>query len=258
MRKKYFNKSQALTFGFSESANWARRFAQVNVNYIRKIVQTTAWSRNKYCQSDTHDLLSLQLFISNHNVFVDIWNVLIITTSLVNASIPKKRSAPDVTVCSVNVNSLSRLAPCVARPDRCLNSKVSSRIIWADTSKILVNVCGVRLRNIKRFCVCVWIAFVCHWYHEQKQLNMDVSPISTRTIIMQPCLKGGCCNSSTIGYPYMKSTVSDIQWVVMVLQGWEGTRTLTMGLLPDTQNCGLRLLWECRERFPATDFKGNR
>ena len=23
-----------------------------------------------------------------------------------------------------------------------------------------------------------------------------------------------------------------------------------MGLLPDTQNCGLRMLWECRERFP--------
>ena len=31
-----------------------------------------------------------------------------------------------------------------------------------------------------------------------------------------------------------------------------------MGLLPDTQNSGLGMRRECRERFPATDFKGNR
>ena len=31
-----------------------------------------------------------------------------------------------------------------------------------------------------------------------------------------------------------------------------------MGLLPDTQNPVLRMRRECRERFPATDFKGNR
>ena len=31
-----------------------------------------------------------------------------------------------------------------------------------------------------------------------------------------------------------------------------------MGLLPDTQTCGLRMRQECRERFLATDFKGNR
>ena len=30
-----------------------------------------------------------------------------------------------------------------------------------------------------------------------------------------------------------------------------------MVLLPDTQKCGLRMRQECRERFPATDFKGN-
>ena len=28
--------------------------------------------------------------------------------------------------------------------------------------------------------------------------------------------------------------------------------TSSMGLLPDTSNCGLRMRWECRERFPAT------
>ena len=35
---------------------------------------------------------------------------------------------------------------------------------------------------------------------------------------------------------------------------------IDMGLLPDTQNCGLRMRQECRWRFPgpATDFKGNR
>ena len=31
-----------------------------------------------------------------------------------------------------------------------------------------------------------------------------------------------------------------------------------MGLLSDTQNCGLRMRRECRERLPARDFKGNR
>ena len=31
-----------------------------------------------------------------------------------------------------------------------------------------------------------------------------------------------------------------------------------MGLLPDTQNCGLRMRREYREYFPATDLKGNR
>ena len=31
-----------------------------------------------------------------------------------------------------------------------------------------------------------------------------------------------------------------------------------MGLLPDTQICGLRMRRECREDFPAADFKGNR
>ena len=31
-----------------------------------------------------------------------------------------------------------------------------------------------------------------------------------------------------------------------------------MGLLPDTYNFGLRMRRECRERFPATDFKENR
>ena len=29
-----------------------------------------------------------------------------------------------------------------------------------------------------------------------------------------------------------------------------------MDLLPDTQNCGLRMCRECRERFPPIDFKG--
>ena len=28
-----------------------------------------------------------------------------------------------------------------------------------------------------------------------------------------------------------------------------------MGLLPDTQNCGLRMRWECRERFPRHRFQ---
>ena len=32
----------------------------------------------------------------------------------------------------------------------------------------------------------------------------------------------------------------------------------TMGLLPDTRNCGLCMRRECRELFPSTDFKGNR
>ena len=27
---------------------------------------------------------------------------------------------------------------------------------------------------------------------------------------------------------------------------------VSMGLMPDTQNCGLRMRRECRERFPAT------
>ena len=31
-----------------------------------------------------------------------------------------------------------------------------------------------------------------------------------------------------------------------------------VGLLPDTQSCGLRMRREFRERFPATDFKGHR
>ena len=31
-----------------------------------------------------------------------------------------------------------------------------------------------------------------------------------------------------------------------------------MGLLLDTWNCGLHMRQECRERFPATDFKGDR
>ena len=31
-----------------------------------------------------------------------------------------------------------------------------------------------------------------------------------------------------------------------------------MGLLPNTQNCGLRMRRECRERFPRIEFKGNR
>ena len=30
-----------------------------------------------------------------------------------------------------------------------------------------------------------------------------------------------------------------------------------MGLLPDTQTCGMRMRWECRELFLATDFKQN-
>ena len=34
--------------------------------------------------------------------------------------------------------------------------------------------------------------------------------------------------------------------------------SLGMGLLPDTQDHGLPMPRECRERFPATDFKGNR
>ena len=29
----------------------------------------------------------------------------------------------------------------------------------------------------------------------------------------------------------------------------------SMGLLPDPYNCGLRMRWECRERFPTTDLK---
>ena len=33
---------------------------------------------------------------------------------------------------------------------------------------------------------------------------------------------------------------------------------ITMGLLPDTYNCGLRMRREWRERFPATNFKGKR
>ena len=31
-----------------------------------------------------------------------------------------------------------------------------------------------------------------------------------------------------------------------------------MGLLPDTQNCGLRMRRNAGNVFPATDFKGNR
>ena len=31
--------------------------------------------------------------------------------------------------------------------------------------------------------------------------------------------------------------------------------TTTMGLLPDTQNCVLRMRWECRERFPRHRFQ---
>ena len=38
----------------------------------------------------------------------------------------------------------------------------------------------------------------------------------------------------------------------------EVNRGWPMGLLPDTKNCGLRMRRECRERFPAFDFKGNR
>ena len=38
---------------------------------------------------------------------------------------------------------------------------------------------------------------------------------------------------------------------------WKGIAT-SMGLLPDTQNYGLRMRRECREGFPANDFKGNR
>ena len=32
----------------------------------------------------------------------------------------------------------------------------------------------------------------------------------------------------------------------------------SMGLLPDTYYCGLHMRRECRENFPAADFKGNR
>ena len=32
----------------------------------------------------------------------------------------------------------------------------------------------------------------------------------------------------------------------------------TMGLLPDALKCGFRMRLECRERFPATDYKENR
>ena len=30
-----------------------------------------------------------------------------------------------------------------------------------------------------------------------------------------------------------------------------------MGLLPDTQNRGLRMRRDCQERFPVTDFRGS-
>ena len=36
------------------------------------------------------------------------------------------------------------------------------------------------------------------------------------------------------------------------------TTSWYMGLLPDTQNCGLRTHQECRERFPATNVPRNR
>ena len=33
---------------------------------------------------------------------------------------------------------------------------------------------------------------------------------------------------------------------------------ITIGLLPDTENCRLRMRRECRESFPAPEFKRNR
>ena len=46
--------------------------------------------------------------------------------------------------------------------------------------------------------------------------------------------------------------VSGLQMSCNDLTIWQGTRSITsaMGLLLDTQNCGLRMRRECRERFP--------
>ena len=40
--------------------------------------------------------------------------------------------------------------------------------------------------------------------------------------------------------------------VCFIVSHWGSSRPglLGMGLLPDTQNCGLRMRRECRERFP--------
>ena len=38
----------------------------------------------------------------------------------------------------------------------------------------------------------------------------------------------------------------------------QGTlKSAAMGLLTDTSNFGMRMRWECLERFPATNFRGN-
>ena len=45
----------------------------------------------------------------------------------------------------------------------------------------------------------------------------------------------------------------DSAWLEIVLMSACDQRTcITMGPLPDTQNCGLRMRRECRERFPRT------
>ena len=41
----------------------------------------------------------------------------------------------------------------------------------------------------------------------------------------------------------IRACLFTLRAILTATEGW-------MGLLPDTQNCGLRMRWECRERFP--------
>ena len=45
---------------------------------------------------------------------------------------------------------------------------------------------------------------------------------------------------------------------VIVGESWILSNEYLVDLVQDTHNCGLRMRRECRERFSATDFKGNR
>ena len=63
---------------------------------------------------------------------------------------------------------------------------------------------------------------------------------------------------TTLGVKYKFIDRLVVPWISMYRGCSVAPNKLVMGLLPDTWNCGLCMRRECRELFPATDFKGNR
>ena len=71
------------------------------------------------------------------------------------------------------------------------------------------------------------------WYFFSLPSCEFLSPISVESI-------------ATTGYYIVRDTLYTMWWSFSKML----STSFSMGLLPDTQNCGLRMRRECRERFP--------